>query len=111
MGQMLESKVGKYFIIVYALSAIAVYIYTALCSGASCNLYIIVPILPWAFILTRDFGLSFPWAVYPIFILLNASVAYVLGAGIEWLYNRYLDRNEARRLKELNKPEITKRRT
>lgn len=111
MGQMLESRVGKYFIIFYALFAIAVYVYTMLCTGASCDLYIIVPILPWAFILSRDFGVSFPWAMYPIFILLNTSVAYVVGASIEWSYNKYLDHKQAKKLRELNKPEITKRRT
>jgi hypothetical protein len=47
--------------------------------------------MPWAFILTQDLGVAFPWALYPIFILLNASVLYVVGAGLEWLYYRFID--------------------
>ncbi len=111
MGDILESRVGKYFIIAYALFAIGVYIVVFFCGENSCNLYIALPILPWAFILTRDLGVSFPWAMYPVFVLLNTSVAYVLGAGIEWAYNRYLDHKEAHKLEELNQPEITHRST
>ena len=106
MDQIFESKVGKLFVIFYALFALGVYVYAFYCGDSTCGLYIVLPILPWASILTEDFGISFPWAVYPIFILLNASVAYVVGAGIEWTYNRYLDFKEARKLKELNKAEV-----
>jgi hypothetical protein len=104
---MLESRVGKYFIIAYAFFAIVVYVYAFSCGDNVCGLYIVLPILPWASIIAEDFGISFPWAVYPVFILLNASVAYVLGAAIEWTYNRYLDYKEVEKLKALNKGDIT----
>jgi len=44
--------------------------------------------MPWAYIFASDLGISFPWAMYPVFVLLNTSVAYVVGAGIEWVYGR-----------------------
>jgi hypothetical protein len=107
MNNMLESRIGKYFIIAYALLAIIVFIIAFSCGDSTCNLYIVLPIMPWAFILAEDFGLTFPWAIYPLFMLLNVSVAYVVGASIEWAYNRYLDHLQAEKLKKLNKREIT----
>jgi hypothetical protein len=101
MNQMLESRIGKYFIIFYALFAFVVYAYVFFCGESYCASYIVVPIMPWVYIIVRDFGLVFPWALYPIFVLVNASVAYVLGATIEWAYNRYLDYKEAKKLKLL----------
>jgi hypothetical protein len=108
---MLESKIGKLFIITYALFSIAVYAVVFFCNDASCIVYIVLPIMPWAYILAGDFGLSFTWAVYPIFVLLNTSVVYVIGASIEWAYNRYLDHKEAGKLIELNRKDITQRNT
>ena len=83
MDEMLESKAGKWCVILYTLFTIGVYVFSLGCLGETCGLSIVWPILPWAFILASDLGLSFPWAMYPIFVLLNASVAYVLGAGVE----------------------------
>ncbi len=92
MQDILESRLGKVFIIIYTLFTIGTYILSFSCGASACSLAIIWPILPWAFILASDLGLTFPWAMYPIFVLLNASVAYVLGAGIEWLYHWFVDR-------------------
>lgn len=104
---MLESKLGKYFIIAYALFALAMYLYVFFCGESYCAVYIVVPIMPWAFILVEDFGLTFPWALYPIFVLLNASVAYVVGVTIEWGYNRYLDYKDAEKLKVLEQKKLS----
>ncbi|MBP9760340.1 MAG: hypothetical protein KBD24_03150 [Candidatus Pacebacteria bacterium] len=89
MDQILESRVGKVCIILYTLFTITTYVLSIGCGTEACSLAIVWPILPWAFILVSDLGLSFPWAMYPVFVLLNASVAYVLGAGAEWLYDRF----------------------
>jgi len=105
MNQIFESQIGKYFTIAYAGFAIAVYVFVFFCGFTSCSVYIVLPIMPWALILVEDLGLSFPWAIYPIFILLNASVAYVFGATIEWSYNRYLDYKEDKKLEVLNQNE------
>jgi hypothetical protein len=88
MDTMLESRVGKLCIIAYTLFTIGTYAASLGCDSDACGLAIIWPILPWAFIMASDLGLSFPWVMYPVFVLLNASVAYVLGAGAEWLYHR-----------------------
>lgn len=88
MKDILESNVGKWAIIIYTLFTISTYVTTVMCAKDWCDLVIVWPILPWAFIMVSDFGLAFPWGMYPIFILLNASAVYVLGAGVEWLYYR-----------------------
>lgn len=93
METILDSRFGKLFVIAYTLITLCTYVVSYSCGGDECGLYIVVPILPWAWILTNEFGLSFPWAVYPILILLNASMAYILGAGIEQIYIRWRDRN------------------
>jgi|SRR3989339_49615 len=98
MNNTLESVVGKYFIIAYALFALGVYVYVFFCTSSTCGAYIILPVMPWAFIWVEDLGLPFPWAIYPLFILLNASVAYVLGVTVEWLYSRYLDYKQGKKL-------------
>ena len=109
MNEILESKIGKYFIILYALFALTVYIVAFVCGDSTCGLYIILPIMPWASILVEEFGVSFPWMMYPVFVLLNASVAYTIGATIEWMYNRYLDYKEAGKLRDMNRSDVTHR--
>jgi len=103
MDQMLESRVGKIFIIIYTALALITYLLAFSCGEGSCNMYIVLPIMPWAFILAEDLGLQFTWAIYPLLILLNASVAYVIGAAIEWGYNRYQDHKESAKLQGLEK--------
>lgn len=89
---MLESRFGKVLIIVYALFALIVYGLALSCGFDACGHYIVLPIMPWAYIFAEDFGFAFPWAVYPIMALLNVSVAYAVGVGLEWLYHTYKDR-------------------
>lgn len=89
---MLDSRVGTICIILYAVGTIASYFVSFLCGSAACSLAIVVPIMPWAFIAAADLGIGFPWAVYPIFILLNTCVAYVVGAMLEWGYRRVVAR-------------------
>ncbi len=54
--------------------------------------------MPWALVMVGDIGISLPWAMYPVFILLNASVVYIIGVALEWSYNRYLDYKEEKDL-------------
>ena len=89
---MLDSRLGKVLIIVYTLLAFVMYIAAFACGLDSCGHYLILPIMPWAYIFAQDLGFSLPWAVYPILVLLNISVAYALGVVIEWLYHTYKDR-------------------
>ena len=91
MGDMWDSRLGKILVIIYTLFTITIYFASFACGTAACSLYIVLPIMPWAFILTQDLGVGFPWALYPIFILLNASVLYVVGVALEWLYDRFID--------------------
>ncbi len=84
MSGKVDSKVGTVASSIYALFVIGTYIVVLQCGMASCGPYIIWPVMPWAYLVAGDFGLSFPWILYPIFLLLNIGVAYVLGAGIEW---------------------------
>jgi len=107
MDEMLESKLGKYFVIAYALATLVVYAIAFFCGSSTCSLYIIFPIMPWASILVGELGVSFPWMMYPVFVLLNASVAYAIGATIEWVRNRYLDHKEASKLRDMNRGDVT----
>lgn len=93
MERILESRTGTFCIVLYALFAIGSYFYALSCGAGICSVAIIWPILPWAFILVNDLGLAFPAAMYPVFVLLNVSVAYVLGATVEWVYRTVLSRH------------------
>lgn len=104
---MLESKVGKYFVITYALFALGVYAYVFFCSGATCSVYIILPVMPWALIWVRDLGLPFPWAIYPIFVLLNASVAYIAGVVVEWFFKKIFESREDKKIENLLQKKTT----
>jgi hypothetical protein len=79
-------------IILYTAFSIIMPVTTFVCGFEACSHYLVYPIMPWAFILTQDFGFDFPWAIYPVFLLLNISAAYVIGAGAEWLYHIYTER-------------------
>jgi len=89
---MLDSRFGKILIIAFTVFTIVVYGAAFWCGLDTCAHYIVLPILPWAYIIAEDFGLTFPWAVYPIMVLLNISVVYAVGVGLEWLYHTYKDR-------------------
>lgn len=89
MGHVFESPFGKAGVIIYALGTIVVYGYVALCGVAVCGTWFIMPVLPWAYVM-RDLGLGFPLALYPVFVLLNASVAYILGTVVEWMCRRFV---------------------
>lgn len=93
METLLESRIGKIAIIVYAVCTLAVYVYSFLCIGDTCGLAIVLPIMPWAYLLTEELQFHFPFAVYPILILLNVSLVYVLGAGAEYVYTRLKDQD------------------
>jgi len=49
----------------------------------------VLPTLPWTYLVVEQFGLNFSWAVYPAFLLLNICVVYALGVLLEWLYRAY----------------------
>jgi len=88
MNSMLESRTGKILIIAYALFAIVMYGISYACGDSECSLYIVLPIMPWAYLLTKELNFSFPWAVYPILVLLNVSVVYTIGVGIDAVIGR-----------------------
>lgn len=94
MDAILDSRLGKILVIGYTVVTLLTYVFSFACGTESCSLYIVAPILPWAYILANDFGLAFPWAVYPILILLNASIAYTVGAGLERVYGFWKERQE-----------------
>lgn len=88
---MLDSRLGKILVIFYTAFASIMPVTALMCGFEACGHHLVYPIMPWAFILTHDFGFDFPWAVYPIFLLLNVSVVYVIGVGVEWLYHVYTE--------------------
>ncbi len=93
MERIFDSRIGTACIVLYTLFSIGSYVYALGCGTEMCSVAIVWPIMPWAFILVHDLGLSFPAAMYPVFILLNVSVAYVLGAMVEWVYHVFKARH------------------
>jgi hypothetical protein len=89
---MLDSRIGKILIILFTACAIVMPIATLVCGFATCGHYLVYPIMPWAYIFTQELGFDFSWAVYPVFLLLNISAVYFIGALVEWLYHIYNER-------------------
>ena len=89
---MLDSRLGKLFIIIFTSLAILVPAVVLVCGFESFGHYLVLPILPWAYLLVETFSFDFPWAVYPAFILLNICVVYTIGVLVEWLYHTYKER-------------------
>ena len=90
---MLDSRFGKILIIIFTIFAIVMPVITLVCGFDACGHYLVLPVLPWAYIFTQGLGFDFPWAVYPAFILLNICVVYTVGVVVEWLYHTYNDRH------------------
>ncbi len=84
MGEMLDSRIGSWLVSIYALLSIAVAAYSFLCSWGQCKALIVAPIMPWAFLLESELGVSISVIAYPLLLLLNASALYAFGVLIEW---------------------------
>lgn len=89
MADLMDSRLGSLLVSLYAIASIVLAITSYICPLPSCGLLIVVPILPWAAIMGGQLGLPVPWGTYPLILLLNAAVLYIVGASIEWLYERY----------------------
>lgn len=83
MDSFMDSRYGLIAVIVYAALSLIVFVASYYCATDVCAAYLTLPIMPWALIFARDLGLGLPIAVYPIFMLLNVSVLYVLGGAVE----------------------------
>lgn len=86
MGNYFDSRLGTVLIILYATLSLIVFVAQYFCATDVCAAYLVVPILPWAYIFSADMSLNLPVTVYPVLMLLNVSVLYVLGAVVEHLY-------------------------
>lgn len=88
MNDILESKIGGWLVIAYTLAAIGAGIYSFACASASCAPFLVMPIMPWAWLMQSMLGFEVPLMSYPVLILLNAMVIYIAGVAIEWLWYR-----------------------
>lgn len=95
MHEILESRFGKYCIIAYALFALGTYATSTACGDGSCSLAFILPIMPWGYLFTHELRMSFPFVLYPVMMLLNVSLAYILGAVAEYVWRRAKERHLA----------------
>lgn len=93
MGEMLDSKTGSWLVAIYAMLSIAIAAYSFVCSWGQCKALVVGPIMPWAFLLESELGVNISIIIYPLLLLLNASVLYTLGVGIEWAYRSYTSKN------------------
>lgn len=92
MHEILESRVGKYCIIAYSIFALVTYVLSLSCGADACRLSFIAPIMPWGYLLTEEFGMKFPFVLYPVLMLLNVSLVYIVGAGAEYVWHRLRDK-------------------
>jgi hypothetical protein len=83
------SITGWVLVIIFALIS-AYYIYDAqTCRGFLCGLTMIIPIFPWALVVdwaSRSEWLF--WTFYVVSLLINATILYLIGAGIAKLVSR-----------------------
>lgn len=83
---MLKSRIGWISVACYFLLCAYYIIYAYNCSGYFCGLAVITPILPWALL---DGVIVFNTLVYILFMALNASIVYAIGAGAEKLLRKH----------------------
>lgn len=92
MNDVLDSKTGSWLVTMYALGSMVLAAYSFLCTWKSCSALIVAPVMPWAFLLQSELGLNISVIVYPLLLLLNASVLYSLGVSIEWALRQYREK-------------------
>jgi hypothetical protein len=84
MHDMLDSKSGSWLVVVYVVVSMVLAGYSFICTWDSCSALIVAPVMPWAYLLDAELGMRLSIVMYPVLILLNASVAYTTGVIIEW---------------------------
>jgi hypothetical protein len=85
MHDMLDSKTGSWLVVVYVVVSMVLAGYSFICAWDSCSALIVTPVMPWAYLLDAELGVRLSIVLYPVLILLNASVAYAAGVAIDWL--------------------------
>lgn len=87
-AELLDSRWGNIFVIIFALTSILFAAISFFCSSQTCGLFLVIPILPWAVLLEHQLGISIPWGIYPFLLLLNTVIVYSMGVAVEVLYRR-----------------------
>ena len=85
---MLKSKTGKWFLGIYLLMTCGINLYAVTCSDMYCGLVIVLPVMPWPFMLEGLFQDSS--VLYAMLVMLNSIILYVIGQGVSKLFNRGL---------------------
>ena len=78
-----KSKLGLILAFIYSIITIIIVIYSFTCSGMFCGLWLILPVMPWNFILEgviRDSLTAFVFLA-----VLNAIIFYFIGYFIDRL--------------------------
>lgn len=83
---MKKNKLGFILLGFYLLVTIAIVLYTQVCSEMFCGAVMVVPIMPWPFILEGIVQDSLP--IFVCLIALNALIIYFIGSAISKLFNK-----------------------
>lgn len=94
MGDYFDSRLGTVLIILYATFSLVVFVAQYFCATDVCAAYLVLPIMPWAYIFSADMSLNLPVTIYPVLMLLNVSVLYVIGAVVEHAYKTFKTRRD-----------------
>ena len=81
---MKKSKIGTTFVLLYLAVTLIVWIYAYTCSGMYCGLILLLPIMPWAFLLGGIINDSI--FVFFVLVAFNSVLVYYLG----WLIDRLI---------------------
>lgn len=88
------SVIGAFFVAGYLLITAASVFYSLTCSGVFCGLTIILPVMPWLFLLEPIISGN-AWS-YFLIVLLNSFIFYFLGRYFGTLIDTHEHRKELR---------------
>ncbi len=83
---MKKSKIGMVFTTIYLIATIIIWILAHTCNGMYCGMILILPTMPWIFLLEGVISDSI--FVFFILVILNSMIAY----GIGWLISLLIKR-------------------
>lgn len=83
---MKKSKIGIVLVALYLIATIIIAIYANTCSGMYCGLWLVLPVMPWVFLLEGVVSDSI--FIFFILVILNSAIIYVVGLLISSLIRR-----------------------
>jgi len=83
---MKKTKIGVVLTSFYLIFSVGIWIYAQACSGMYCGLVLVLPTMPWVFLLEGVIKDSI--FVFFILVILNSAIIYSIGLLISLLIRR-----------------------